>query len=198
MFTGLVEELGTVSRLEGGREGTDLYVRAEKVFSDVSIGDSIAVEGVCLTLTSLENGVGSFGVAPETLRRTSLGSLTEGAKVNLERAVLPTTRLGGHYVQGHVDDIGTLKEMRPDGEALWLTIKAPRALLRYIVEKAYVAIDGASLTVTEVGPDHFSIMLIPHTQQHITLPHKKPGDAVNLEVDIMAKFAEKILMERSS
>lgn len=196
MFTGLIEEVGEVVTLERTGEGTDLTVRGPVTSEGVKLGDSIAVQGVCLTVTHVEGEAMRFGLAPETLRRTSLGVLEEGDGVNLERACLPTTRLGGHYVQGHVDGTGTLRSVQEDGDALWVTIEAPRELLTYIVEKAYVAIDGTSLTVTAVDDSSFSVMLVRHTQPLITLPKKSPGDPVNLEVDIMAKFAEKIIRER--
>lgn len=196
MFTGLIEEIGRVEALEETPQGVDLVIRGPLAVSDAKIGDSIAVQGVCLTVTGLDGERATFGLAPETLRRTSLGALTAGDGVNLERACLPTTRLGGHYVQGHVDGTGTLRSIREDGDALWVTIDTPKDLLTYIVEKAYVAIDGTSLTVTEVTETSFSVMLVRHTQPLITLPTKKPGDPVNLEVDIMAKFAEKIIRER--
>ena len=193
MFTGLIEELGTVERMVAGEGGADLAVEGALCASDARPGDSIAVQGVCLTVTALDGPRMVFGLAPETLRRTALGELGPGDRVNLERACLPTTRLGGHYVQGHVDGTGTLREIRADGDALWVTIEAPAALLRYVVEKAYIAVDGTSLTVTEVSDETFSVMLVRHTQPLITLPSRRPGDRVNLEVDIMAKFAEKAL-----
>ncbi|MEM1409319.1 MAG: riboflavin synthase [Pseudomonadota bacterium] len=198
MFTGLIEELGTVARLRETDEGTDLIIKAEEVFQDAKLGDSIAVQGVCLTIAEHDGTHATFGLAPETLRMTSLGILKAGDPVNLERALLPTTRMGGHYVQGHVDGTGTLKSIDPDGDALWVTIEAPPELLTYIVKKAYVAIDGTSLTVTDVSDTTFSVMLIRHTQPRITLPTKKPGDPINLEVDIMAKFAEKIIREQTT
>lgn len=196
MFTGLIEELGTVIALNQSAEGVDLVVRAETVLEDAALGDSIAVQGVCLTISELSPPHVTFGLAPETLRVTSLGALSVGDPVNLERALLPTTRMGGHYVQGHVDATGTLQSIREDGDALWVTMEAPPELLTYVVKKAYIAIDGTSLTVTDVTPTTFSVMLIRHTQPRITLPTKKPGDPINLEVDIMAKFAEKIVKER--
>ena len=196
MFTGLIEEMGTVVSLDEKPDGVDLTIRGPKTLEDAHLGDSIAVQGVCLTITRFDEDTATYGLAPETLRRTSLGILKEGDPVNLERACLPITRLGGHYVQGHVDGTGTLRDIREDGDALWVTIDAPKDLLTYIVEKAYVAIDGTSLTVTAVDEQSFSVMLVRHTQPLITLPTKKPGDPVNLEVDIMAKFAEKIIKER--
>jgi riboflavin synthase len=197
MFTGLIEEMGEVVSLDSREEGTDLTVRGPLVVSDAKLGDSIAVEGVCLTVTDFTGETATFGLAPETLRRTGLGELKEGDRVNLERALLPTTRLGGHYVQGHVDGTGRLRSITEDGDALWVTIEAPKELLRYIVEKAYITVDGASLTVTAVDEETFSVMLVRHTQALITLPTKSPGAKINLEADIMAKFAEKILKEQS-
>lgn len=196
MFTGLIEELGTVEALTDTGNGVDLVVRATTVLEDAQLGDSICIQGVCLTIAEQTPSTATFGLAPETLRVTSLGTLNVGDPVNLERALLPTTRMGGHYVQGHVDGTGTVQSIREDGDALWVTIEAPTDLLTYIVKKAYVAIDGTSLTVTDVTNETFSVMLIRHTQPRITLPTKKPGDRVNLEVDIMAKFAEKIVKER--
>ena len=198
MFTGLIEELGTVERVEASPEGHDLTIDGALCASDAKLGDSIAVGGVCLTVTALDGSRMTFGLAPETLRRTALGELSRGDRVNLERACLPTTRLGGHYVQGHVDGTGSLRGIREDGDALWVTIEAPADLLRYVVEKAYIAVDGTSLTVTEVTDETFSVMLVRHTQPLITLPLKRPGDRINLEVDIMAKFAEKIVAARPS
>ena len=198
MFTGLIEEMGQVVALDDHADGVDLTVTGPITTEDAKLGDSIAVQGVCLTVTKLDGDKATFGLAPETLRRTSLGALKQGSGVNLERACLPTTRLGGHYVQGHVDGTGTLREIREDGDALWVTIDAPPELLKYVVEKAYIAIDGTSLTVTAVDEQSFSVMLVRHTQPLITLPTKKPGEPVNLEVDIMAKFAEKIIRERTS
>lgn len=198
MFTGLIEELGTVKALNKSADGVDLIVEASTVLEDAQLGDSISVQGVCLTVAELGGATATFGLAPETLRVTSLGALDVGSRVNLERAVLPTTRLGGHYVQGHVDATGTVQSISPDGDALWVTIAAPADILRYVVKKAYIAIDGTSLTVTDVTDETFSVMLIRHTQPRITLPLKSPGDPVNLEVDIMAKFAEKIIETRTN
>lgn len=196
MFTGLIEDLGEVISIIDSAQGVDIVIRSDVVFEDAALGDSIAVDGVCLTISALDENQGTFGLAPETLRRTGFGRLRAGQRVNLERSLLPTTRMGGHYVQGHVDGTGTLKSIEEDGDALWVTISAPSNLLSYIVEKAYIAVDGTSLTVTAVDDEGFSVMLVRHTQPRITLPLKAPGDPVNLEVDIMAKFAEKIIRER--
>lgn len=194
MFTGLIEEMGTVSAAIRGTDSFDLIVQAQSVLEGVMLGDSIAVNGVCLTVTNFDETTFTVGLAPETRARTNLGALASGDLVNLERSVTPTTRMGGHYVQGHVDGIGTLIEVRPDEDALWMTIKTDPALMRYIVTKGYVAIDGTSLTVVDVGPDWFNITLIAYTQQKIILPSKKVGDTVNLEVDILAKYVERLVV----
>lgn len=192
MFTGLVEEIGTVGA--SGREGEAfrLVVGAVKILEGLQRGDSIAVNGVCLTVTDFDIGSFTVGLAPETLAKTDLGDLTPGAPVNLERALLATTRLGGHYVQGHVDATGTIRGFRPDRDALWLTIGAPPALMRYIVPKGYVAVDGASLTVVHAGPDWFDLTLVAYSREKLILPRKKLGDAVNLEADILAKYVERL------
>lgn len=192
MFTGLVEELGEVAALARTQSGFDLSVRGQMVSTDARPGDSIAVNGVCLTVTHLDGAEMTFGLAPETRAKTSLELLQPGSPVNLERAVLPTTRLGGHFVQGHVDATGTIRAMRPDEDALWVEIAAPEALMKYIVPKGYVAIDGTSLTVVHTGADWFDVTLVAYTQAHIVLPRKKIGDPVNLEVDVLAKYVEKL------
>lgn len=193
MFTGLVEEVGKVRAL--GREGAGfrLDIDAEKTRDGAALGDSIAVEGVCLTVTHLDADGFSFGLAPETRAKTSLDALAPGAPVNLERAALPTTRLGGHYVQGHVDATGEIESFRPDADALWVKIKAPSALMRYVVPKGFIALDGASLTVVNTGPDWFDVTLIAYSRAHLALPRKRPGDKVNIEVDILAKYVERLI-----
>ncbi|KAF2204795.1 Lumazine-binding protein [Delitschia confertaspora ATCC 74209] len=202
MFTGIVEILGTVAALEeldqssSGGGGTSLTISdAEEILGDAHLGDSISVNGTCLTITEFEKSWFKVGVAPETLRRTNLGSLKKGSKVNLERAVSASTRMGGHFVQGHVDTIATIQSVTPDGNALTFRFK-PRdaAVLRYIVEKGYVTIDGASLTVTKVedGLDGWwEVMLIAYTQEKVVTATKKPGEAVNVEVDQVGKYVEK-------
>ena len=192
MFTGLIEEIGEVAAVRQTAESFDLTLSAETVLDGVKLGDSIAVNGVCLTVTAFDDKTFTVGLAPETLARTNLGDLDQGDPVNLERSLLPTTRLGGHFVQGHVDATGVIKSFRPDNDALWLTIETDPALMRYIVTKGYVAIDGTSLTVVDTGPDWFNVTLINYTQPKIILPRKKPGDRVNLEVDILAKYVERL------
>lgn len=199
MFTGIVEEMGEILHIDARPDGATLTVAARTVMGDTALGDSIAVEGVCLTVTAITpataDGAGTlaFGLAPETMRRTGLGALTVGDRVNLERSVTPTTRLGGHFVQGHVDATGTLRAIRHDGEALMVEISCPPDLMRYIVTKGYVAVDGTSLTVVDTGPDWFSLTLVSYTQAHITLPSKAVGAPVNLEVDVLGKYVETLI-----
>ncbi|KAE8162039.1 hypothetical protein BDV27DRAFT_129035 [Aspergillus caelatus] len=202
MFTGLVETIGTVSSLEpldtsaSGGGGTSLTItNCEEILNDAHLGDSIAVNGTCLTVTAFDKTWFKVGVAPETLRRTNLGSLTTNSRVNLERAVLSETRMGGHFVQGHVDTIATILSVTPDSNALVLRLQPrDRGVLRYIVEKGYVTLDGASLTVTKVvdGEEgYFEIMLIAYTQEKIVTASKKVGEDVNVEIDIVGKYVEK-------
>ncbi len=195
MFTGLVEEIGCVAVVDSFEDHFNLTIKAETVLADVKLGDSIAINGVCLTVTKFDRSTFTVGLAPETLIRTNLGALNSGDTVNLERALLPTTRMGGHYVQGHIDATGSILSFRSDADALWLAIKTSPALMRYIVAKGYITIDGASLTVVETGDDWFNVTLIDYTQQKISLPTKKIGDRVNLEVDILAKYVERLISE---
>lgn len=192
MFTGLVEEIGTVRAAGRVGEGWRLEIAAKTALGNVRIGDSIAVDGVCLTVIAHDPFGFSVGLAPETLYRTTLGDLAPGARVNLERAVLPTTRLGGHYVQGHVDAAGVIAGFRPDRDALWIKIAAPRNLMRYIVPKGFIAVDGASLTIVNAGEDWFDLTLIAYSREKLTLPAKPVGGQVNLEVDILAKYVERL------
>jgi len=184
MFTGIVEELGTVAR----REGQRLRIEADVVTSDAGIGDSIAVHGTCLTVVTLGDGWWEADVVDETWSRTSLGGLDPGDPVNLERPVRLSDRLGGHLVQGHVDGVGTVVTPAPD-----LRITVPDGLLRYVVEKGSITIDGVSLTVAAVHDDGLSVAIIPHTAEVTTLGLRQPGDAVNLEVDVTAKHVERLL-----
>lgn len=193
MFTGIVEELGTVRRCEPSGRGFDLSIACTTVLGGTQLGDSIAVNGVCLTVVTLDDGGFTAGLAPETRQRTSLDTLRTGARVNLERSVTPTTRMGGHFVQGHVDCTGSIRDFRPDADALWVTIGAPTDIMRYIVPKGYIALDGTSLTVVDVGSDWFTVTLVAYTQQHIVLPMKRPGDRVNIEVDVLGKYIERLL-----
>ncbi|MBO5590157.1 MAG: riboflavin synthase [Acidaminococcaceae bacterium] len=193
MFTGLIAELGTVERLAEGSTSCQLTVRAQKILPGVKIGDSIAVNGVCLTVVHLQGNRFTADVMPETVRRTTLRQLQPGDRVNLEKALRPTDGLDGHIVQGHVEGVGTIREISPEGNALAYRIETPKELLRYIVEKGSVAIDGISLTVTETDDTGFSVSLIPHTAKMTTLGYKSVGDSVNLETDILARYVEKML-----
>lgn len=193
MFTGLIAELGTVERLAEGSTSCQLTVRAQKILPGVKIGDSIAVNGVCLTVVHLQGNRFTADVMPETVRRTTLRQLQPGDRVNLEKALRPTDGLDGHIVQGHVEGVGTIREIAPEGNALAYHIETPKELLRYIVEKGSVAIDGISLTVTETDDTGFSVSLIPHTAKMTTLGYKSVGDSVNLETDILARYVEKML-----
>jgi riboflavin synthase len=185
MFTGLVQRTGTVS-MAGGR----LCVEAE--LEELKEGDSVAINGVCLTATAVRPGGFDADVMPETLRRTALGSLAEGDHVNLELPLRASDRLGGHIVQGHVDATGTVESAVDDGFAKLVRLSAPEGVLRYVVEKGSIAIDGVSLTVTEVDDDGFTVALIPETLERTTLGSAAPGRTVNLEVDLLAKYVEKL------
>ena len=193
MFTGLIAALGTVERLAEGSTSCRLTVRAPQLLSGVKIGDSIAVNGVCLTVVHLRGDTFTADVMPETVRRTTLHLLQSGDRVNLEKALRPTDGLDGHIVQGHVEGVGTIQQIIPEGNARVYRIQAPGELLRYIVEKGSIAVDGISLTVTETDDSGFGVSLIPHTAKMTTLGYKSAGDAVNLETDILARYVEKML-----
>lgn len=193
MFTGIIEEVGTVKTVKRSGTSSFIEIQAKKVLEDVHLGDSIAVNGVCLTVTHFGGGVFRADVMNETLSRSSLGSLTSGSPVNLERAMAAGGRFGGHIVSGHIDGTGTVSDIKNDGIAVWYTIAAPRELLRYIVEKGSIAIDGISLTVAKVTDTSFSVSIIPHTAAQTILGTKKTGDTVNLENDIIGKYVEKLM-----
>lgn len=193
MFTGIVEEMGTIAGIQKGAKSAVLTIQAEKVFSDIHIGDSIALNGVCLTVTSFSGNTYTADVMNETLRRSSLGSLTIGSKVNLERAMTANGRFGGHIVSGHIDGTGTITKVEKDDNAIWYTIAAEENLMKYIVEKGSIAIDGISLTVAKRSDMDFAISMIPHTAKETVLSQKKPGDIVNLENDIVGKYIEQLM-----
>ena len=197
MFTGIVEEIGRVLSLQKNGEGWELTIGALQVLEGTRAGDSIAVEGTCLTVTECGECGFIVGLAPETLARTHLGELTPGCPVNLERSLLAGGRFDGHFVQGHVDGTGVIRGFSPDSDSLWVEIGAPPEILRYLVPKGYVAVDGVSLTVVEVRENSFTFMLVAYTQEHISLPKKEVGDQVNLEVDILGKYLEKLVGGRS-
>lgn len=195
MFTGLVEDLGTVAAVDATGDGARLTVRT-KLAAELASGDSIAVNGVCLTAVDLSADGFTADVMAETLRRSSLAEAAPGRPVNLELALRVDARLGGHLMQGHVDGVGTLRESRDEGFARWLTIDAPPEILRYVVQKGSIAVDGISLTVAAVDDASFAVSLIPETLARTTLGATAPGTPVNLEVDVMAKYAEKLLAGR--
>ncbi|MFN8201870.1 MAG: riboflavin synthase [Solirubrobacteraceae bacterium] len=193
MFTGLVQDLGEVTRIDDTGDGVRLAVRS-KLAAELSEGDSVAVNGVCLTAVGPCGGeVFGADVTRETLRRSSLGELAAGGRVNLELPLRATDRLGGHVVQGHVDGVGAVRSVREDGFARVVEIEADPSLLRYVVEKGSIAVDGVSLTVSAVGDGFFAISLIPETLERTTLGAAGPGRPVNLEVDVLAKYVEKLI-----
>lgn len=193
MFTGIIEEIGHVKSLHRGAKSFTLEVEADVVMQGTQVGDSIATNGVCLTVTSLTGHGFTADVMPETVQRTALGELKAGSPVNLERALSLQTRLGGHIVSGHIDGTGRIADRRQDDTALWLTVECDSRLLRYVIEKGSITIQGVSLTVARVDERSFAVSLIPHTQSATTLHAARIGDSVNLENDIIAKYVEKLL-----
>ena len=188
MFTGIVEEIGKVRVASPGQ----LTVYAQKVLGETNLGDSVAVNGVCLTVTALSTDSFSADVMPETLRRTNLGTLRAGDEVNLERPLAVGGRFGGHFVQGHIDDVGRLRSVAPEGEALLLGFETVQEIMRYIVEKGFIAVDGVSLTVVQYKSDSFNVSLVGYTRENTILGNRRPGDVVNLEVDILAKYVARL------
>jgi len=195
VFTGLIQDLGQVIALDATDEGVTLAVRT-RLATEIAAGDSIAVDGVCLTATAIADGRFSAEVMHETLRRSSLGEASQGSNVNLELSLRASDRLGGHIVQGHVDGLGAVRELRADGFARVVLVAAPPDVLRYVVEKGSIAVDGVSLTVVEVGEESFSVSLIPETLRGTNLGAAAPGRTVNLEVDVLAKYVEKLVPAR--
>ena len=193
MFTGIVEEIGTVVSVSQGTKAAKLTLQGNLIFEDMHIGDSIAVNGVCLTVTEKTSNTFIVDVMPETLRRSSLGKLSKGSKVNMERAMAANGRFGGHIVSGHIDGTGEIESFVKEDNAVWVTIKASSKLLKYIIEKGSITIDGISLTVAYVDNRCFKVSLIPHTAANTTLLTKKAGDIVNLENDIVGKYIDKLM-----
>ena len=193
MFTGIVEETGVVDRISRGANSAVLFIKAGTVLEGTGIGDSIAVNGVCLTVTSINGSVFSADVMHETLNRSSLASLKSGSRVNLERAMQMGGRFGGHIVSGHIDGTGRIISIRKDDNAIWYQISASPQILKYIVEKGSITVDGISLTVAEVDKNSFSISAIPHTVAVTVLSDRREGDVVNLENDIIGKYVEKLM-----
>ena len=195
MFTGLVEEVGRVSSLREG-EMLRLSISADRVTGDTTAGDSISVNGACLTVGEVGEGTLTFFAMPETLRRTALGTLREGSAVNLERAMASGDRFGGHIVQGHVDGVGEVLGVRPEGEAEIWEFRAPEAVLRYCVQKGSICVDGISLTVVSVGEGSFTVSVLPQTRANTNLGGLREGSRVNLEADVIGKYVERLLEPR--
>ena len=194
MFTGIIEEVGSVQNIVQDSESAIITINASKVLDGTNIGDSIAVNGVCLTVTSISGNRFTADVMAETLRRSSLGSLGHGSCVNLERAMAAGGRFGGHIVSGHIDGTGVIRSIEREANAVWVEIATPKLLLKYIVQKGSIAIDGISLTVAKLTDDSFSVSVIPHTGEETILLKKKKGDIVNLENDVIGKYVERLLM----
>lgn len=197
MFTGIIEEVGKVQSIRKGRNSAVVSIGARTILEGIRLGDSIAVNGVCLTVTSFSQSGFTADVMHETLNRSSLGSLRAGSPVNLERAMPANGRFGGHIVSGHIDGTGTISAITKDDNAVWYTVKTGPHVLRYIIEKGSVAIDGISLTVVKVHNDGFSVSIIPHTAAQTILSEKRIGDIVNLENDCIAKYVERLLDSQS-
>lgn len=193
MFSGIVEEIGRVERVAQSSAGLALTVNCSTVLEGTKLGDSIAVDGVCLTVSSMTATSFTANIQPVTARLSTLGDRRIGDRVNLERAVAAGQRLGGHYVQGHVDGMGTIIGKRGEGASILIDIQAPDEVLRYVVERGFIAVDGASLTVMTLGSQSFAVSLVYHTQQHITLPDLPIGAPVNLEIDVIAKYVERLV-----
>jgi riboflavin synthase len=193
VFTGIVREVAQVVAIDGGQAGVRLEIDAPNTAKGVGLGDSVSVNGVCLTAVAVDGDRISFDAVPETLERTSLGHLVVGARVNVEPALRAGEQLGGHYVQGHVDGRGTVRTIDSEGEGRRLWVDAPPGILRYLVEKGSITVEGTSLTVAAIDDDGFAVALIPHTLTATTLGDLSPGDPVNLETDVLAKYVERLL-----
>jgi riboflavin synthase len=196
VFTGIVRELGRVASAEAAAGGMALAIDAPGTASGLAAGDSISINGVCLTVETVANGQVMLHAVPETLARSTLGSVGTGDAVNVEPALRAGEPLGGHYVQGHVDSVGRIQSVEAEGDGLRVFVEAPAEILRYCVEKGSIAVDGVSLTIAELADDAFAVALVPHTLEATTLSDLAPGDAVNLEVDVLAKYVERLLETR--
>lgn len=191
MFTGIIEEVGVVKTIKKGTKSATVVIESKKILEDLKIGDSVATNGVCLTVTQISGSMFTADVMNETLSRSSLGQLTIGSKVNLERAMPANGRFGGHIVSGHIDGTGSITNIKREDIAIWYTVKTNAELMRYIIEKGSIAMDGISLTVAKVFQDRFLVSIIPHTAKETILSAKKIGDRVNLENDVVGKYIEK-------
>lgn len=196
MFTGIIEEVGTIEQMKQAGEAIVFTIGANKILADVKLGDSIAVNGVCLTVTSFTSRTFTVDVMPETVRATSLRTLVRGAKVNLERAMAANGRFGGHFVSGHVDGVGEIIRKEPVANAVYYEIKVPKSLRKYMILKGSVAVDGTSLTIFGLTDDTFTISLIPHTRAETILGDKQVGDIVNIECDVIGKYVEQFLRQK--
>lgn len=196
MFTGLIEEIGTVQSIIKSAKSARITIRAKKVLENVRLGDSISTNGVCLTVTDFTSDSFSVDVMAETMRRSNLYMLSPGDQINLERALSVGDRLGGHIVSGHIDGMGTIINFTKEDNAVWVTVSASPKILKYIVQKGSIAIDGISLTVAYVDDSVFKVSIIPHTKEVTTLLRKKDGDVINLECDVLGKYIEKLLLSR--
>ncbi len=195
MFSGIIETTGTITTIEQMNEGARLFLTSQLPLSEVSLGESICVNGTCLTVTVIGDTTLSFDVSAESLRRTNLGDLKSGDLVNLERSLRVSDRLSGHVVSGHIDGVGSVKSIQPEGDSFLYTFTVPPELGRYLIEKGSVAIDGISLTVFHCRPTEFTCAIIPHTHHVTTLHARKPGDKVNIENDLQGKYIEKFMQE---
>ena len=193
MFTGIVEEIGKIQNVKKNIKSSVLTIEGNKIFEDIHIGDSISVNGVCLTVTTFSNNAFTADVMNETISRSSLGQLRNGSYVNLERAMPANGRFGGHIISGHIDGVGKIIKIEKDDNAIWYTISVERNLMKYIVEKGSIAVDGISLTIEKVTVNDFSISIIPHTSQETILSHRSVGDIVNIENDVIGKYVEKLI-----
>ncbi len=198
MFTGIIEEIGTIERIRQTGQAIVLQIAAKTILTDVHLGDSIAVNGVCLTVTSFTNSSFTVDVMPETVKATSLQSLKQGSSVNLERAMSANGRFGGHFVSGHVDGVGTIIEKKQSHNAVYYKIQLPKSLLHYCIYKGSIAVDGTSLTIFGVDETSITISLIPHTMDGSVIGQKKPGDLVNIECDMVGKYIEHFVKKQRS
>lgn len=194
MFTGLIEEIGTVHTIKKGLKSAQITISASKIMNDVKLGESISTNGVCLTVVEFTKNSFTVDVMPETIRRSNLKDLKHGSLVNLERALKVNGRLGGHIVSGHIDGVGKIKKIEEEDNATWVSVQAPSNILKYVIAKGSIAIDGTSLTVAYAGLDVFKVSIIPLTKEETTLLGKKVGDEVNLECDMMGKYIERLLL----
>ncbi len=191
MFTGIIEEVGVVKNVTKGTSSFSMLITADVVASDLKLGDSVNTNGACLTVTALNLNSFTVDIMPETMRKTNLGILKPGSEVNLERALMLSSRLGGHLVSGHIDGTGVIRQIKKEDNAVWITMKAGHDILRYMIPKGSVSLDGISLTVVHVDEVSFDVSLIPHTMAVTTLRNKKPGDTLNIECDMVAKYIER-------